>query len=62
LFAHKKHFELQSKYRELIVPNLFYIETVSKDKRDYVPSIFPFISKLINIPVGGKRIFMAHPN
>lgn len=35
-FADKKHFELQSKCRELRVPNLFYVKAVCNDKRDYV--------------------------
>ena len=30
--AHKKHFELQSKCRELIVPNLFYVQAVCNDE------------------------------
>ena len=33
LFAYKKHFELQSKCRELIVPNLFYVQAVCNDER-----------------------------
>ena len=53
----KKHFELQSKCREPIVPNLFYVQAVCHDKRDYVLSSIAIIKLLLRPAQAGWFFF-----
>jgi hypothetical protein len=44
LLAYKKHFEVQSKCRETIVPNLFYLKAICNDEKDWANLNLPWFN------------------